>query len=99
MSYGYIGSMKTQPGRRDEVVAILISGLDRLKEMGCTEYTVGASVTDEVTIWTSEVWDDKTHHDATLQLPEVKEAIAQAMPMLTGEFTYIETRVQGRIDR
>jgi len=99
MSYGYIGSMKTQPGRRDAVLAILVSGLDRLKEMGCFEYTVGAALDDQVTIWTSEVWIDKAHHDAALLLPEVKEAIAQAIPMLSGEFRSIETTVKGRIER
>lgn len=97
MSYGYIGSMKTQPGKREEVVAILLSGLDRLPEAGCIQYTVGVSPGDDVTIWISEVWGSKEQHDASLQLPRVKDAIARAMPMLTGDFTQEETAVQGGI--
>jgi quinol monooxygenase YgiN len=41
------------------------------------------------------VWESKSHHDASLQLPETKAAITQAMPMLTGEFTGLEFTVQG----
>jgi quinol monooxygenase YgiN len=97
MSYGYIGSMKTQPGKRAEVVAILLSGLDGLQQAGCSQYTVGVSPGDEITIWVSEVWRSKEQHDASLQLPEVKDAISRAMPMLTGDFTREETTVQGGI--
>ena len=98
MPYGYIGSMKTQPGKRDEVAAILLSGLDGLRTAGCIQYTVGVSLDDEVTIWTSEVWGSKEQHDASLQLPGVKEAIGRAMPLLTGDFTRAETTVQGGLD-
>jgi quinol monooxygenase YgiN len=43
----------------------------------------------------TEVWDSKEHHDASLRLPEAKESIAAAMPMLTGEFTSRELTVAG----
>jgi quinol monooxygenase YgiN len=95
MSYGYLASMKTVPGRRDEVVAILLSGVDGLREVGCDLYIVGLAPTDDVTIFVSEVWGSKEQHDASLQLPETKEAIAAAMPMLTGEFTGQEVTVLG----
>ena len=95
MSYGYIGSMKTRPGRRDEVVAILLSGTEGLRQAGCELYLVSVSSTDDVTIWVSEAWLSKEHHDASLQLPEAKAAIAQAMPLLTGEFTSQETTIAG----
>jgi quinol monooxygenase YgiN len=95
VSYGYIGSMKTKPGHRDEVVDILLSGADGLRTAGCDLYIVGTSDTDDVTIWVSEVWQSKEKHDASLQLPEAKAAIGQAMPMLTGEFTGQEVTVVG----
>jgi quinol monooxygenase YgiN len=94
MAYGYMGSMKTQPGKRDEVVGILLSSL---RTAGCVRYTVAVSPGDDSTIWTSEVWGSKEQHDASLQLPGAKEAIARAMPMLTGDFTRIETTVLGGI--
>jgi quinol monooxygenase YgiN len=96
--YGYIGSMKARPGHRDEVVAILLSGIDGLRAAGCELYVVGVSDEDDDdqdTIWVTEVWQSKAHHDASLQLPETKAAIERAMPMLTGEFSGREVRVVG----
>jgi quinol monooxygenase YgiN len=95
VSYGYIGSMKTKPGHRDEVVDILLSGADGLRKAGCALYVVSVSDTDNVTIWVSEVWQSKEKHDASLQLPEAKVAIGKAMPMLTGEFSGQEVTVVG----
>jgi quinol monooxygenase YgiN len=87
--------MKCRPGHRDDVVAILLSGADGLREAGCHLYVVGVADTDDVTIWVSEVWESKERHDAALQLPETRAAIATAMPMLTGEFTSQELTVAG----
>ncbi|MEB8344105.1 putative quinol monooxygenase [Streptomyces endophyticus] len=95
MAYGYIGSMKTQPGKRDEVVAILLSGAASLEALGCRSYLVGLDIEDPDTMVVTEVWESKERHDASLQLPEAKEAIASAMPMLTGEFTSRELVVVG----
>jgi len=95
MSYGYIASMKTKPGHREDVVRILVGGADGLRAAGCRLYLVSVAETDDVTIWVSELWLTKEHHDASLQLPETKAAIATAMPMLTGEFTGQELAVRG----
>lgn len=95
MAYGYIGSMKTIPGHRDDVVSILLSDVDSLKEAGCDLYIVSVSDADDDTIWISEVWRTKEHHDASLQQPETKAAISKAMPMLTGEFTGQELTIVG----
>ncbi|MEU9451285.1 putative quinol monooxygenase [Streptomyces sp. NPDC048277] len=95
MAYGYIGSMRTRPGERDAVVAILLSGADGLREHGCRSYVVGLADDDPDTIVVTEVWESKEHHDASLRLPETKEAIAAAMPLLTGEFTSRELTVVG----
>jgi quinol monooxygenase YgiN len=93
--YGYIGSMKTKAGHRDDVVAILLSGVDGLRQAGCDLYVVSVSDADDVTIWVSEIWQTKEQHDASLQLLETKAAIGKAMPMLTGEFTRQELTVIG----
>ncbi|MCT2583407.1 putative quinol monooxygenase [Actinophytocola gossypii] len=95
MRYGYLGTMRAAPGRRDEVVAILLSGQDGLRAAGCDLYVVGTSDTDPDLVWVQEVWASKEHHQASLQLPETKAAIAKAMPMLTGEFTSQELDIVG----
>jgi len=74
--------MRTQPGRRDEVVAILLSGADGLRAAGCQLYAVGVSEADDRTIWVSEIWATREQHDASLQLPETRAAIGQAMPAI-----------------
>lgn len=95
MPHGYVGSMRTHPGRRDEVVSILVAGADGLRAAGCHAYIVSESLADEDKIVVLEVWESKQHHDESLELPETKAAIAKAMPMLTGEFDGQELRVVG----
>ena len=95
MSYGYIGTMRTQPGRRDEVLPILLEGVEELREAGCSAYIVSTLDDDDDLVHVTEVWRSKEHHEASLQLPSVKAAIARAMPMLTGEFTSRELDVVG----
>lgn len=91
--YGYLGSMRTRPGKRDEVIALLLKSLDALPAAGCLSYVVSECADDDDRIWVSEVWESAEHHSASLQLPEARAAITTAMPMLTGEFTRQETRV------
>ena len=95
MRYGYAGTMRTTPGHRDDVVAILLRDVDGLKAAGCDLYLVGLSEADQDVIHVTEVWASKEHHAASLQLPATKAAIAEAMPMLTGEFTSTELAVAG----
>lgn len=61
--------MKTKEGRRDDVVSILLAGVDGLRKAGCHLYVVGSAHADDNTIWVSEVWESTDHHDASLQLP------------------------------
>ena len=95
MRYGYIGSMKVQPGHRDAVVKVLTSGADGLRAAGCHLYAVSVAVDDDVTIWVTEVWETKQHHDDSLKLPETQAAIAQVRPVLTGDFFSQEVGVVG----
>lgn len=95
MRYGYFGTMRVKPGHRDEVVATLTSGQEGLKAAGCDLYAVGTSDTDKDLVWVNEVWVSKEAHQASLQLPEVKAAIAKTMPLLTGEFTGQELDIVG----
>lgn len=95
MRYGYFGTMRVKPGHRDEVVATLVSGQEGLKAAGCDLYAVGTSDSDKDLVWVNEIWVSKEAHDGSLQLPEVKAAIAKTMPLLTGEFTSQEIDIVG----
>ena len=93
--YGYINAMKTKPGRREEVVAILLEGAEGVGTAGCLQYTVAVDPGDEVTIRVTEVWESEEAHVASLELPATRAAIARAMPLLSGEFDTAATEVRG----
>lgn len=93
--FGFIVSFETTPGHRDEVVSLLLSGVDRLSEVGCRQYTVAVDPSDAVTIWVTEVWESDDAHAASLQLPEVRDAINRASPMIVGSTFRVATDVAG----
>ncbi|MEP9396233.1 putative quinol monooxygenase [Mesorhizobium sp. KR2-14] len=80
--YGLIGRMIAQPGKRDELVAIMQAGTGRMP--GCLSYIVATDTTDRNAIWITEVWLDEASHKASLALPEVQAAIEKARPLIAG---------------
>jgi len=95
VAYGYVGSMRTRDGQRDAVIEILLSGTEGLSAAGCQVYAVCTAADDDNVIWVTEIWDSAERHAASLELPETRAAIGQAMPMLTGEFSRQELSVVG----
>jgi quinol monooxygenase YgiN len=93
MQYGLIACFTTKPGQRDVVVAQLTAAGRELSAFGCRQYIVGAACVDEVTVWVSEVWESKQHHDDSLRHDATLRAISQTMPLLTGEFAHHEVTV------
>lgn len=85
MTFANVGRLGTKPGRRDELVALLTRPSAELADIGCLLYEVGVS--DEVpdTVFVAELWVSADAHRASLALPSVKAAIAEAMPLLSGE--------------
>jgi len=80
--YGLIGQMKAAPGKRDDLVAILSEGTGGMP--GCLSYIVAKDAADADALWITEVWTDKEAHAASLKLPAVQAAIAQARPIIAG---------------
>jgi quinol monooxygenase YgiN len=94
--YGLIGKMIAAPGRRDDLIAILVGATGAMP--GCRSYIVARDVADRDAIWIAEVWDDEAAHKGSLSLPEVHEAIARARPMIAGFGERIVTEPVGRED-
>lgn len=86
MTFVNAGTLGAVAGRRDELVAHLTRRNDALRQVGCRLYEVGVSDDQPDTVFVVEVWDSAEAHRASLQLPEVQEAIAAARPLLSGEF-------------
>jgi quinol monooxygenase YgiN len=80
--YGLIGKMMSVPGRRDELIAILLAGTGAMP--GCLSYVVAKDPDDQDGIWITEVWDSEASHTASLKLPSVAEAIAKGRPFIAG---------------
>lgn len=86
--YGLHGKMKSQPGRRDALIALLLDasgGMD-----GNLVYIVSADPADHDALWIYEVWESQAHHQASLQLPSVQALIAEARPLIAGMSDRIE---------
>lgn len=93
--FGLIGKFTAQPGKRDDLVAILVQAADELRaNAGCIQYVVGT--TDEPdAIWVSEVWTDKAAHAASLEPAAVRALIARAMPLIAAISDQTELQVVG----
>lgn len=80
--YGLIGNFKAVPGQRDALLAILLESVRGMP--GCLSYVVAEDIDDPDGIWVTEVWDSAGHHQASLALPAVRDAIAKARPLIAG---------------
>lgn len=86
MTFANVGTLEATPGHRDAIVGILTRRNGTLAAAGCLLYEVGVSETEPNTVFVVELWQSADQHAASLQLPEVQAAIAEARPMLSGVF-------------
>jgi quinol monooxygenase YgiN len=86
--YGLIGKMNAVPGKRDELIAILVDSVGSMS--GCLSYIVAKDTRDADAIWITEIWESKESHDASLTLPQVRDSIAKGKPLIAsfGEFVH-----------
>jgi quinol monooxygenase YgiN len=91
--YGLIGQMKVVPGKRAELVAILLEGTGAMP--GCLSYIVAEDAADADALWITEVWDSKQSHDQSLKLPAVQAAIGKGRPLIAGFGSRTETMPLG----
>jgi quinol monooxygenase YgiN len=89
-TFGLIGRMKAQAGKRAELMEILAEGTGSMP--GCLSYIIAEDATDPDAIWVTEVWDSEASHKASLQLPQVRSAIAKGRPLIAGMDSIAATR-------
>ncbi len=95
MTFANVGTLGTQPGRRDEVVAILTRRNTELEAAGCLLYEVGVDDDEPDTVFVVELWTSAEAHRASLQLDSVRASIAEAMPLLSGHMSGSRFTVTG----
>lgn len=78
--FGLIGKMVATPGNRDALAAAILGGTGAMP--GCLSYVVAKDPRDENALWITEVWDSAESHKASLTLPQVREVIAKARPLI-----------------
>lgn len=93
--FGLIGKMRAQPGKRDALLGILLDGTDSMP--GCLSYVVAKDPADADAVWITEVWDSEASHKASLSLPSVRAAIAEARPMIAGFDFSVPTQPVGGV--
>ena len=91
--YGLIGKLLTVPGKRDDLVAILLGGTGGMP--GCLSYVIAKDVTNPDAVWVTEVWESKDAHAHSLTLPSVRDAIARGKPLIAGFGERFETQPVG----
>lgn len=91
--YGLIGKMLATPGNRDALAAILLQGISGMP--GCLSYIVAQDSANPDALWVTEVWTSQAEHQASLSLPSVRAAIAQARPIIAGFGERFETTPLG----
>src|SRR5918993_3688504 len=79
--YGLIGKMVATPGNREALAAIILGGTGAMP--GCLSYVVAKDPRDTNALWITEVWDSAESHKASLSLPQVRETIAKARPLIS----------------
>ena len=91
--YGLIGNFTSQPGKRDELIALMLQSVGDMP--GCLSYVIARDPVDADKLWITEVWDSEASHKASLQIPAVAETIRQAMPLIAGFGDHIVTEPVG----
>lgn len=82
--YGLTGGFLAAPGKRDELVALMLEAADLMAAVpGCLMYLI--STTEDATeVAVTELWTDEAAHEASLQAPGVGELIRRARPLIAG---------------
>jgi quinol monooxygenase YgiN len=93
--YGLIIKMLALPGRRSELLQILVQEQKAIP--GCHSYIIASDPSSMDGIWITEVWMDKDSHDASLQLPQTHAIIAKARPLIAGFADRFETEPLGGV--
>jgi quinol monooxygenase YgiN len=84
-NFGMVGKLTAEPHNRDALVEILTRAAERMEAFdGCHLYVVSKDADDTGAVWVMELWESKQAHDDSLALPEVRELISEAMPLIVG---------------
>lgn len=83
MKYGMQAVMTAQTGKGSELAEIMLKASKIVADAkGCEIYIVQVSTVDDDKILITEVWESQEAHKASLSIPEVREIISKARPLI-----------------
>ncbi|MFE1318326.1 putative quinol monooxygenase [Kitasatospora phosalacinea] len=81
-TFSVYGRLTALPGRREELVALLLEGLRAGGDnSGLLDYSINTVPDDPDTIWLTQLWTDKEAHDTTTRSEPVT-AVTRRLPAL-----------------
>jgi hypothetical protein len=89
--YGLIGKMRTQPGQRDALIAILIAGTGSMP--GCLSYVVAKDPADADSIWITDV--GQPGESQGIAGAAIGQAMGRRRPLIAGFDQQIPTEPVG----
>jgi quinol monooxygenase YgiN len=96
MELSLINKLIAKPGKRSEVIRILLESAKPFQENdACLLYLVHEDQANENAIWVEDLWTDKKEHEMALAKPELQEYVKKAMPLLEGMPEQISLRLAG----
>jgi quinol monooxygenase YgiN len=84
MTYGLWNKLTAKPGKRDEVIGILLESGKLLDHSACLMYMVSKAADDPDVIYVTDLWTSKEPHEAALKTPELRPFVEKAIPLLEG---------------
>jgi quinol monooxygenase YgiN len=79
--YAYIGKFTATPGNQRALADRLLIAAKKMENAaGCLQYLIYTG--DNESVWVSEIWRTKDDHDASLEIPGVREFIRETMPLI-----------------
>lgn len=92
--YAYIGKFTATAGNQQALAdRLLIAAAKMADAAGCLQYLIYTG--EDETVWVSELWRTREDHDASLDLPGIREFIGETMPLIAGTDSYRVTPIGG----
>ncbi|MFE2351065.1 MULTISPECIES: putative quinol monooxygenase [Kitasatospora] len=81
--FSVYGRLTALPGRRDDLIAVLLEGLRAGGDAGgLLAYSINTAFDDPDTVWLTQLWTDQEAHDATTRSEPVAAATRRIAPLL-----------------
>jgi quinol monooxygenase YgiN len=94
--YGLQGRFTAQPGKGDELAALLIGAANAMRRLDdCLLYVIGRLPDEPDAVLVYEVWTSSEAHRASLDNEETKAAIARGRPLIAGMSDRVEFEPAG----